>query len=111
MLYPVEDTLDVVALFIKSAGETVPPPAVGVVSQAMGQGQLDWKATSVGEGMNLGGQSTGTTAHTVNSVTFYVRGMLMNARHGSVNRMNPYYWVHDLVIRPVPRCRFTGFPT
>ena len=115
MLDPVEEALDVIALFVKSLGETVAllavglvgnvrcstlgldplsDPvrvvgfvaendttvgkigqqhcrAVGVMSLAGGEGQLDWQATGIGERMDLGGQSSSAKSNTVNLIVFF----------------------------------------
>ena len=44
--------------------------ALGVMGLARRQRQLDRQAPRVGQGMNLGGQSSSATPHTMNSVVF-----------------------------------------
>ena len=45
--------------------------SVGVMNVAGGQRQLDGQATGIGEGMDLGGQSSSRAVHTTNSVVFF----------------------------------------
>ena len=76
ILDPVSDPIRVVSLVAEndvSVGEVGQQHrrAVGVMGLAGGQRQFDWKPPRIGEGMDLGGQSSSRAAHTMNSVVFF----------------------------------------